>query len=57
MIIALKATIPKKDEIRFKKLDLLCENKKYSKIEKKIKLYNCKKKPKIFDKVKNMIIK
>ena len=56
MIIALKATIPKKDEIRFKKLDLLFESKKYTKIERKIKLYNFKKKPKIFDKVKNIII-
>ena len=36
MIIALKATIPKKDEIRFKKLDLLFESKKYINIEKKL---------------------
>ena len=56
MIIALKANIPKKDEIRFKKLDLLFESKKYINIERKIKLYNSKKKPIILDTVKNITI-
>ena len=56
MIIAIKATIPKKDEIRFKKLDLLFESKKYINIERKIKLYNSKKKPIILDIVKNITI-
>ena len=56
MIIALKATITKRDEIRFKKLDLLFESKKYIKIERKIKLYNFRKKPIILDIVKNITI-
>ena len=56
MIIALKTIIPKKDEIRFKKLDLLFESKKYIKIERKIKLYKSKKKPIILDIVKNITI-
>ena len=44
------------ERLVIKKLDLLFDSKKYIKIERKIKLYNSKKKPIILDIVKNITI-